>query len=199
MSDSLRSKPKQARSQQRYEHILHTAAAMFAEQGYESVTTNHIAARAEVSIGSLYRFFPNKDAILDALVEQYLAEKKALFLQEIDMNEPLAASLAGLVRALMQHEAAQANYGHVFVSVDSAQERLHRTFVQWMRELFAHYYPQHEAAQHELAAHVGVGIIKGLLPLTQAPFSLPPQTVGQELTRALTAYARSAFEGEDDS
>lgn len=50
------------------EAILQAAAHILEEEGFEGYTTNAIAARAGVSIGSLYQYFPNKDAVTAALV-----------------------------------------------------------------------------------------------------------------------------------
>ena len=63
----VRRTPQQVRSQRRVEKILEAAAAVMSEVGFEAATTNAIAERAGVSIGSLYQFFPNKAAILYAL------------------------------------------------------------------------------------------------------------------------------------
>src|SRR5262245_23805218 len=79
----MRRRPKQARSQQRVDHLLNMAAQVFEESGYATATTNAIAARAGVSIGSLYQFFPNKEAMMDALVERYLEELgRVVFVRE---------------------------------------------------------------------------------------------------------------------
>lgn len=69
--------PKQARSGATVEAILEAAAQIFERRGYAAGTTNRIAERAGVSIGSLYQYFPNEDAILVALVHQHLAEGMA--------------------------------------------------------------------------------------------------------------------------
>jgi AcrR family transcriptional regulator len=69
--------PKQARSGATVEAILEAAAQVFERQGYAAGTTNRIAERAGVSIGSLYQYFPNKDAILVALVHRHIAEGMA--------------------------------------------------------------------------------------------------------------------------
>lgn len=61
----------QARSRARVESILDAADAVFLEMGYAVATTNHVAARAGTSIGSLYRFFPDKEALLVALAARY--------------------------------------------------------------------------------------------------------------------------------
>jgi len=62
----MRRKPRQARSQERVNRILDVAEKLFASQGYAATTTNAIAAQAQVPIGSLYQFFPDKTAILKA-------------------------------------------------------------------------------------------------------------------------------------
>src|SRR5271165_3498266 len=74
----LRKAPKQERGQRRIACILEAAAEEFARVGFDAATTNGIAARAKTSVGSLYQFFPNKEAILEALTEHYLGEIRAL-------------------------------------------------------------------------------------------------------------------------
>ncbi len=71
--------PTQDRSRQRVERILDAAARTFAEVGYEAATTEAIAERAGTSIGSVYQFFPNKQALFDAIAQRYLDRSRALF------------------------------------------------------------------------------------------------------------------------
>ena len=54
------------------EQIVQAATQVFAERGYAGATTNHIAERAGVSIGSLYQYFPNKEAILVTLAKRHI-------------------------------------------------------------------------------------------------------------------------------
>ncbi|MET3840343.1 TetR/AcrR family transcriptional regulator [Bradyrhizobium sp. OAE829] len=65
-----RKKPGQLRSSQTVEAILEGAAHILEGRGLDGYTTNEIAARAGVSIGSLYQYFPTKDAITLALVQR---------------------------------------------------------------------------------------------------------------------------------
>jgi len=62
--------PVQARSRERVERVLDTAARLVDELGPEAVTTASIAAAANVSIGWLYDFFPNRESVFDAVVER---------------------------------------------------------------------------------------------------------------------------------
>src|SRR5437764_9433138 len=61
---------RQKRGVLRVEEILTAAGTLFAERGYDKVTTNMIAARAGISPGSLYQFFPNKEAITQAFAAE---------------------------------------------------------------------------------------------------------------------------------
>jgi AcrR family transcriptional regulator len=51
--------------------LMEAAAAVIAERGFESATMAEIASRAGAQIGSLYRFFPNKEVLADALMQRY--------------------------------------------------------------------------------------------------------------------------------
>ncbi len=63
--------PKRRRGVLRVASLMEAAAAVIAERGYESATMAEIAARAGAQIGSLYRFFPNKEVLADALIHRY--------------------------------------------------------------------------------------------------------------------------------
>jgi AcrR family transcriptional regulator len=65
-------RPRQRRSELTRDRILDAAVSVFSEFGYARGTTNRIAAFADVSIGSLYQHFPNKDAIVVALASRHL-------------------------------------------------------------------------------------------------------------------------------
>lgn len=98
-----RREPRQIRSQRRVEKILDAAAAVFAESGFEATTTNAIAERAEVSIGSVYQFFPNKAALLIQLnlrcLEDLRATLDAVFVPELEAlsrEEMIEAVIDGL-------------------------------------------------------------------------------------------------------
>lgn len=71
MPPTQRRQPKQARSRELVDRILTSAGELFAARGYPNVTTNHIAERAGVSVGSLYQFFSDKEEILAALQDKW--------------------------------------------------------------------------------------------------------------------------------
>lgn len=75
----LRNRPRQARSAARVEHLLDVAGEVFEEVGYDAATTNLVAARADVPVGTLYRWFPDKAALAEALTDRYLARLVLLY------------------------------------------------------------------------------------------------------------------------
>lgn len=64
--------------------ILDAAATEFAETGYTSATTTAIASRAQVPIGSLYQYFPDKEALLYGIAERHLADGSAVVVDALD-------------------------------------------------------------------------------------------------------------------
>jgi AcrR family transcriptional regulator len=85
--------------------ILEAAADVFADKGYSSATTNKIAERAGVSIGSLYQYFPNKDSILVGLRERHLSDVHLVvqrsMLNLADVTIPIHEALDSLIRGLI--------------------------------------------------------------------------------------------------
>ena len=69
-----RREPRQERAAETRARLLDAAARVFEDRGYDGGTTNRIAEAASMSVGSLYQYFPNKDAILVELMVGHIAE-----------------------------------------------------------------------------------------------------------------------------
>lgn len=102
---SPRKSPRQARSQATVKAILDAAARVLVERGYASTTTNLVAERAGVSVGSLYQYFPNKEALIVALHQRHDREMNEVIDRALAQSEHLAFEdalellLGGLVEA----------------------------------------------------------------------------------------------------
>lgn len=83
----LRREPQQARSRARFERLLEAADRVLGTEGLEALTVRRIAVEAEVPIGTLYQFFPDKQAIVDALALRYLEEFSVLVAGLVDRAE----------------------------------------------------------------------------------------------------------------
>ncbi|TDC97074.1 TetR/AcrR family transcriptional regulator [Actinomadura sp. 7K507] len=99
-----RKQPGQQRALDTRERLLAAAARVFSEYGYAAGTTNRIAEAAGHSIGSLYQYFPNKDAILVELATAHAREGIAAVQQHMD-GVPLPESLEGKIRLFVRAAA----------------------------------------------------------------------------------------------
>lgn len=69
-----RKNPRQARSRATVERIVSSGRQVLLRDGYDAFSTNRVAEAAGISPGSLYQYFPNKHAIVAAIVERYADE-----------------------------------------------------------------------------------------------------------------------------
>lgn len=170
----LRRSPRQVRGQQRVEAILAAAAILFDEVGYDATTTNAIAARASTAIGSLYQFFPDKEAILDALAERYLGELRAIYDGALDaeaLRLPLPDLLDRVIDPLAGFYAANRGIRPLVHGASrgsplgAAAAPLAVAFVQRVDGILAARAPALDPERRRLVAEIVVGVVKGALPL----------------------------------
>ncbi len=97
MSDSkksIRRTPKQSRSKASVDAILEACAQILEREDFENITTNQIAERAGVSVGTLYQYFDDKDAVLTGVGERVVTEGLAAAAKALDAfrnNKPTLA------------------------------------------------------------------------------------------------------------
>ena len=95
-----RKRPIQSRSKQTVEWLLEATARVFRAEGFEA-TTNRIAAAAGVSVGTLYEYFPNKDALLFALAERHVTTAETGIAAALAAETPVPEWLEGLQAAVL--------------------------------------------------------------------------------------------------
>ncbi len=113
----IRKTPRQRRSAETVEAILTAAAHILEKEGFEAATTNRVALKAGVSIGSLYQYFPNKESLVRALNDRHTRE--VLELLQRRFAEVRLAPLEEAVRAIVQ----------AMVDVHRVNPGLHRVLV----------------------------------------------------------------------
>src|ERR1700723_2508993 len=102
-----RKKPRQERSHATVEVILSATARVLCSTGYDRASTNRIALAAGVSIGSLYQYFPSKEALVASLVERHTDQMMSVLkgkLAEVAMA-PLPVAVRTLVDAMFDAHA----------------------------------------------------------------------------------------------
>jgi AcrR family transcriptional regulator len=133
-----RKRPVQRRSRETVEAILDAAAQVFERRGYAAGTTNRIAERAGVSVGSVYEYFPNKDAIVVALAERELEHEREVLLAILTRapaREPLASLLRRFVDAVVEIHAARPNLHRMLFEEADHPPRAHACVLRFEESL----------------------------------------------------------------
>ncbi len=188
---------RQQRGLLRTEEILATAGALFADVGYDRATTNMIAAHAGVSPGSLYQFFPNKEAIAHAYAAAATTQLHqvydAVLAPEVTAL-PLQDFLDTFVDALITFNRAFP--GYLALSVAStisaplalALADLRHAISGRIDELLAALWPQSTPEERRIRGLVSYRIFIALLPLALEGDGVDQQTIVQEMKAVLYRY-----------
>ena len=106
--------PKQPRAAKRRESILDAAAALLESKGYEGVTTNALAKEARASVGTVYQYFPNKEAVLLALLARYRERLAAALLPALE-HEGLETAVEALIRRFADFYVSEPGYAQLWL------------------------------------------------------------------------------------
>jgi AcrR family transcriptional regulator len=93
--------PRQDRARVTFDALVEACAQLLARDGYAALTTNAIAERAGVSVGTLYQFFPNRDAVIAELIRQRLLATLPAVRESMQVARGADDALAWLVRRLV--------------------------------------------------------------------------------------------------
>ncbi|MGE8149892.1 TetR family transcriptional regulator [Pseudomonas vancouverensis] len=99
-AEAGRRQPTQQRSRERQERILSVATQLIADAGSDQLKMSEIAERSQISIGSLYQYFPDKASVIRTLAERFNAESRrciAEALQAVEDRQGLQAAYCGLL------------------------------------------------------------------------------------------------------
>jgi AcrR family transcriptional regulator len=194
--DGIRA-PKQERGKRRVALILDAAAEVFGEIGYEATTTIKVAERANISVGSFYQFFPNKDAIVRALVDRYV-EQVRLWFETVPVQEFAPLSLPDMVGALVDsmREFTRQNTDFLRLFCDSQTSTYLAESIQAVdNEIYRQFDAVFAIRCPELTAHerlryhlIVLHIMKSLIALAANSPVLTHDEVYEEMKAALVRY-----------
>ncbi|HET6555187.1 MAG TPA: TetR/AcrR family transcriptional regulator [Dyella sp.] len=195
--------PQRQRGRERVATLLAAASSCFVEKGYDAATMTEIAARAEASIGSLYQFFPTKEALAHALMADHAEALYGRMERLVEQSrgwgtEELAARL---VRTFADYRRQHPSFAVLVEAVGSEPSSLSRTIRQRMRDylsqILAIHAPGLAAGELRPAAMVVQQLMKAAVALqNEQPASLR-RAAKTQLQRALAAYLRSLSEAID--
>ena len=207
-----RKTPTQVRSRATVDAIVDATARVLVRDGYDALSTNRVAKEAGVSVGSLYQYFPGKEALVAAVMEQYASR----------MQESIAARLQAAPPAATTEEVATDIIRAMLVA-QQAEPRLHRALVEQvprigalrrLHELFTNYErlveawleanaDRSEIADAHVASFVLVAAVEGLVnrATLDRPDLVASGRLEEQILRLVLAYvvpshvARASDEG----
>ena len=186
--------PKRQRGRLRVAAILAAGREVFREKGYDGTTMTEIAARSGTAIGSLYRFFPSKESLADALLQDYALQMVAGLSKLTDQvgnttPESIANSLVDLMLALQEERSV------ALVLIDarsSGSADLKARYRKAMRQGVAHILkklaPHLPRARAEAMAIVVVHVLKGVAGATEEEDSATCRSVLAEIRQVIRLY-----------
>ena len=198
-----KNRPRQERAKRTYEAILNAAAELLVEVGVERISTNLIAERAGITVPALYRYFPNKYAVINALGEVLMDRQNLVFQEWVDTYLPegpqnLLAHIYEVLKATYDVTREQTGGIEIVQSLRAVaplqQVRLtsHRMvseqFAQFVAELLGRPVDEHMQVQARVTIDIGYNTVE--MALEDA--SLPVEQVLRQGAKMLEMYWRNS-------
>lgn len=187
-----RKKPRQGRAQATVTAILEASAHILVEHGHGALNTNQIAERAGVSIGSLYQYFPNKEAVMTELIRQ----KRERMLTGLDAalgdtrTDHFETALDAVLAAIIQQ---QLNWPKLAMALDQAEAflPLHNETMQFKDALHGkieHLLRRNGLIISERSTQDVIAISKGMIEYAGLAGETDEAALRQRVVRAVIGY-----------
>ncbi|CAM3541553.1 TetR/AcrR family transcriptional regulator [Acinetobacter baumannii] len=162
-----RKRPRQARSVATFEAILEAAARILESLGFAGFNTNAVVELAGVSIGSLYQYFPSKDALIVELIRRERAKLSTHIVEAIQQHEAadLKEKLKLIIQAAVQHQlsrpqlARTLEFASELIGKDVEESELQHELETIISDLFIHSGISHS----QIAAQDVIALSKGMI------------------------------------
>lgn len=195
---SMRKEPRQARSRATVEVIIRAGARVLGDRGWAQFTTNEVASVAGVSIGSLYQYFPDKLALVDAIRHRHL-EDVLTVMRGLDQDgQPLDELIDELVRGMIAAHTIHPALHRVLldeVPGTSGARSAHRAFeAEYLKRyravVAACLHPDHPAL--DVVVQVLSGAVEGVIHKAARNKTLKSPALKQELVTLIHSYLRQS-------
>ena len=196
---------RQKRGVLRLEEILSVAGTLFAEHGYDNVTTNMIAAQAGISPGSLYQFFSNKEAIAQAFAAdatEHLHQVYDTILSPEVITLPLREFVDIFVEKLVTFNRAYPGYFALAIGATLSSSLafvladLHQDILVRQDAVLAACWPPSTKAQRHLPLLVSYRLFLALLPLVLEGDEEQQRPIVHEMKAVFYGYLEPIVSGQ---
>jgi AcrR family transcriptional regulator len=195
-----RKTPRQASARATFDAILQAAARILVNEGYDRLNTNRIAEVAGVSVGTLYQYFPTKEAILSEIIR----EKRKQLLDDLkaataDMSgERLEQTLDKLLWAAVTHQlrwpklARMLEHAEAFLALEEETEALNDEIIETVAKFLARAGHDHE---NERARDL-VSALRGMIDAAGLAGETDQEALFLRTKRLATGYLANALGDE---
>lgn len=205
-------KPLQKRSRERWEQILQTARQLIQEGGLQSLTLNAIAARADISVGSVYQYFPSKEAVIRTLAVEHLEQlrtrlRKVILqapledlVEEQELQEVAVAQMRKIIRVYEKFYRSDPTFEEIWNGMHSSQELYQldiedsRSNAQLIYNSLKEIVPEQNLSRLESVAFLICDVTGSSLRLALRLQKQQAKLHRLELERLLEAYLRSLWQ-----
>lgn len=188
--------PSQKRSRERIQRLLDTADKLIGSDGLATLTVPQLAAGAEIPVGSIYQFFPDKSAVVDAVAARYMQLSVELLKQmaekivELPWDAAVDAVIELFASMYREHPTFRELWlnGHLTAGARERDRRNNDELAELLAEVLRRRPEFHSSRRLKLACRTAVEIADGLL---RYAFTLKPngdQAVINELKRVVSRY-----------
>jgi AcrR family transcriptional regulator len=193
----MRRAPMQRRSTERVDRMLDVCAMLLDQVGYEALTTKAIAEKAGVSIGSVYQYFPDKEAILQALAARYLKQLHEVHERVMTPETaklPLPEVYDRVIGALADFHRRNPGFRPLFfgsptsAGLAEAAALLHEECIGRAEMMIAAHAAELPPKRRRLLATINVEVMKALLPLSEAGDEKHRRAVLGEIKKLLLGH-----------
>jgi AcrR family transcriptional regulator len=167
-----RKQPVQRRSRATVDELLAAAAQVFEAHGYAAGTTHRIVEKAGVSIGTLYQYFPSKEAVAVALLERHITETDRRLHEwvghMVEERHDLRTALHDYVAGMLEIHSTRPRLQHILLEETPLPERVHHALSEGERRAartmagLLRLYPETSHACLEQAASLVVQTVESL-------------------------------------
>ncbi|MFE2476403.1 TetR family transcriptional regulator [Streptomyces sp. NPDC059389] len=187
---------RQARGERRIAQLLDAAASVFCRTGYAAASTNAIAREAEVSPGTLYQFFPNKEAIAVHLGDELLRRARHMhgqaFLPE-NLDKPLPELLDAVLDPVIAFNCENPAFwalmhGSGIPGITQEREELHAGLLERVQGILRTFCPDGPPEELTRVSGMILGIFKAALDLILASEGAERAAYVAELKTVLLRY-----------
>lgn len=185
-----RKRPLQRRSAATVSVMLEAAARILEQHGLAGFNTNLVAQRAGVSIGSLYQYFPGKEALLAALIRNARSDLLASVQQVCAQSGVLETQLQALIRAAVAHQLQRPQlmrhleYAELMLPLDQETNALNQALQQAVQNLLL----THGTPDATIAAQDLIALSRGMIDSAGLAGETDAAALEQRVWRAVRGY-----------